>query len=182
MRELRVQPIKNGTVIDHIPSGMALKVLKILGISDNVASTVTVAMHVASSKMKWKDIVKVEDRELNPREVDKICLIAPSATVNVVRNYNVAEKRRVSLPEKAVGILKCGNPNCITNQRERAGGDCLPGQQQGPLGSEVQILRSHNRGCRVVHLVSPPQLAADWLCRSDRSLNLPDSAIWPQGW
>jgi len=118
MRELRVQPIKNGTVIDHIPSGMALKVLKILGISDNVASTVTVAMHVASSKMKWKDIVKVEDRELNPREVDKICLIAPSATVNVVRNYNVAEKRRVSLPEKAVGILKCGNPNCITNQRE----------------------------------------------------------------
>jgi aspartate carbamoyltransferase regulatory subunit len=118
MRELRVQPIKNGTVIDHIPSGMALKVLKILGISGNVASTVTVAMHVASAKMKWKDIVKVEDRELNPREVDKICLIAPSATVNVIRNYNVAEKRRVSLPERAVGILKCGNPNCITNQKE----------------------------------------------------------------
>ncbi len=118
MRELRVQPIKNGTVIDHIQSGMALKVLKILGISDNIASTVTVAMHVASGKMKWKDIVKVEDRELNPREVDKISLIAPSATVNVIRNYNVAEKRRVSLPERAVGILKCGNPNCITNQRE----------------------------------------------------------------
>ena len=118
MRELRVQPIKNGTVIDHIPSGLALKVLKILGISGNVASTVTVAMHVASAKMQWKDIVKVEDRELNPREVDKICLIAPSATVNVIRNYNVAEKRRVSLPEKAVGILKCGNPNCITNQKE----------------------------------------------------------------
>ena len=118
MKELRVQPIKNGTVIDHIPSGMALKVLKILGISDHVASTVTVAMHVASGKMKWKDIVKVEDRELNPKEVDKISLIAPSATVNVIRNYNVAEKRRVSLPDKLVGILKCGNPNCITNQRE----------------------------------------------------------------
>jgi len=118
MKELRVQPIKNGTVIDHIPSGMALKVLKILGISDNVASTVTVAMHVASGQMKWKDIVKVEDRELNPREVDKISLISPGATVNVIRNYNVAEKRRVSLPDKLVGILRCGNPNCITNQKE----------------------------------------------------------------
>jgi len=118
MKELRVQPIKNGTVIDHIPSGMALKVLKILGISDHVASTVTVAMHVASGMMKWKDIVKVEDRELNPKEVDKISLIAPSATVNVIRNYNVAEKRRVSLPDTLLGILKCGNPNCITNQKE----------------------------------------------------------------
>ena len=118
MKELRVQPIKNGTVIDHIPSGMALKVLKILGIGDHVSSTVTVAMHVASGKMKWKDIVKVEDRELNPREVDKISLIAPSATVNVIRNYNVADKRRVSLPDTLLGILRCSNPNCITNQKE----------------------------------------------------------------
>ena len=118
MKELRVQPIKNGTVIDHIPSGMAFKVLKILGITENVSSTVTVAIHVPSKKSKWKDIVKVEDRELNPREVDKIALIAPSATVNVIRNYNVAEKRRVSLPERAIGILKCSNPNCITNQLE----------------------------------------------------------------
>ena len=118
MRELRVQPIKNGTVIDHIPAGLALKVLKIMGVTEDVSSTVTVAIHVPSKKMKWKDILKVEDRELNPREVDKISLIAPTATVNVIRNYNVAEKRRVVLPEKAVGILKCGNPNCITNQRE----------------------------------------------------------------
>ncbi len=118
MRELRVTPIKNGTVIDHIPAGMALKVLKILGITENVSSTVSVAMYVPSKRTQWKDIVKVEDRELNPREVDKISLIAPSATVNVIRNYNVAEKRRVALPEKAMGILKCGNPNCITNQKE----------------------------------------------------------------
>ncbi len=118
MRELRVTPIKNGTVIDHIPAGMALKVLKILGIGGVVSSTVTVAMHVPSKATGWKDIVKVEDRELSAREVDKIALIAPRATVNVIRNYNVAEKHVVRMPDRAVGILKCGNPNCITNLRE----------------------------------------------------------------
>ena len=118
MRELRVTPIKNGTVIDHIPAGMALKVLRILGISDHVASTVTVAMHVPSRVMGWKDIVKVEDRELGTREIDKIALIAPTASVNVIRNYNVAEKHHVALPDRAVGILKCGNPNCISNTKE----------------------------------------------------------------
>ena len=118
MRELRVTPIKNGTVIDHIRAGMSLKVLKILDIDESIQSTVTVAMHVPSKKSGWKDIVKVEDRELSPREVDKIALIAPEATVNVIRNYNVAEKRVVSLPDRARGILRCGNPNCITNARE----------------------------------------------------------------
>jgi aspartate carbamoyltransferase regulatory subunit len=106
------------TVIDHIPAGMALKVLKILGIGDNVTSTVTVAMHVPSRAMGWKDIVKVEDRELAAREIDKIALVAPMATVNVIRNYNVAEKHRVSLPDRAVGILQCANPNCISNAKE----------------------------------------------------------------
>ncbi len=103
MRELRVTPIKNRTVIDHIPAGLALKVLKILGIGDSVASTVTVAMHVPSQAMGWKDIVKV---------------IAPTATVNVIRNYNVAEKRHLTLPDRAIGILRCANPNCISNGRE----------------------------------------------------------------
>jgi len=125
VRELRVTPIKNGTVIDHIPAGMALKVLKVLGIDEAVTSTVTVAMHVPSKAMGWKDIVTVEDRELSPREVDKIALIAPRASVNVIRNYNVAEKHVVRLPDRAVGILRCGNPNCITNLREPVETDFL---------------------------------------------------------
>jgi len=118
VKEIRVTPIKNGTVIDHIPSGRALKVLRILGITGEVSSTVTVAMHVPSKAMGWKDIVKVEDRELHPKEVDKIALIAPKASVNVIRNYNVAEKHVVKTPDRVVGLLRCGNPNCITNQRE----------------------------------------------------------------
>lgn len=119
MKELRVTPIRNGTVIDHIPAGMSLKVLKILGITGEKSdSTVTVAMRVTSKKKKLKDIVKVEDRELEKREVDKIALVAPKATINIIRNYDVKEKHKVKLPEVARGILKCDNPNCITNLRE----------------------------------------------------------------
>lgn len=119
MKELKVQPIKNGTVIDHIPSGMALKVLRIIGIDEKGAdSTVSVLMHVPSKRTGWKDIVKVEDRELDPKEVDKISLIAPSATINIIRNYEVAEKHKVQLPKEIKGIVKCANPSCITNLNE----------------------------------------------------------------
>jgi len=114
---LKVQKIKNGIVIDHIPCGMALKVLKILSIEGDIGSTVTLAMHV-KSKNGWKDIVKIEDRKLDEREIDKISLIAPSATVNVIENYNVVEKHHVKIPEKVKGIVKCMNPRCITNQNE----------------------------------------------------------------
>ncbi len=118
MKELKVTPIRNGTVIDHITSGMALKVLKILSITEDINSTVSVVMHVPSKHLGWKDIVKVEDRELSPREVDKIALIAPDATINIIRNYSVAEKYLVHVPEVVRGILRCSNPNCITNSRE----------------------------------------------------------------
>jgi aspartate carbamoyltransferase regulatory subunit len=119
VKEFKVTPIKNGTVIDHITCNMALKVLKILGITEGgVNSTVSVLMHVPSSKGKWKDVVKIEDRELDAKEVDKIALIAPFATINIIRNYNVAEKHRVKLPECVKGIVKCSNLNCITNLKE----------------------------------------------------------------
>ncbi|MFQ6128904.1 MAG: aspartate carbamoyltransferase regulatory subunit [Thermoplasmata archaeon] len=119
MKEVKVTPIKNGTVIDHIPAGMALKVLKILGITDESSgSTVSVAMRVTSKKRGLKDIVKVEDRELLEKEVDKIALVAPNATINIIRNYDVNQKHKVRLPEVAKGIVRCQNPNCITNLKE----------------------------------------------------------------
>jgi len=117
MRDVKVTPIKNGTVIDHITPGMALNVLKIIGIPDTgVQSTVSVLMHVPSRKVKWKDIVKVEDRELDKSQVDKIALIAPNATINIIRNYNVVEKHSVEPPKEVVGLVRCENPNCITNK------------------------------------------------------------------
>lgn len=118
MKDFRVTPIRNGTVIDHIDCGQALKVLRIIGVTGDVSSTVSVLMRVPSKRDGWKDVVKVEDRELDPREVDKISLIAPKATINIIRDFNVSEKYKVTMPDVVKGIVKCGNPNCITNKNE----------------------------------------------------------------
>lgn len=119
VKEFRVTPIRNGTVIDHITCNTALKVLSILGITEKgVDSTVSVLIHAPSKKADWKDVVKIEDRELDAKEVDKIALIAPFATINIIRNYKVAEKHRVELPEMVIGIVRCANLNCVTNLKE----------------------------------------------------------------
>jgi aspartate carbamoyltransferase regulatory subunit len=116
--ELRVKPIKNGTVIDHIAGGQALNVLKILGISGTTDATVSVVMNVESSKLGKKDIVKVEDRELKEEEVNRIALIAPDATINIIRDFLVIEKHLVDLPDQIVGVVRCQNPSCISNTEE----------------------------------------------------------------
>lgn len=116
--ELRVKPIKNGTVIDHIAGGQALNVLKILGISGTTDATVSVVMNVESSKLGKKDIVKVEDRELKEEEVNRIALIAPDATINIIRDFLVIEKHLVDLPDLIIGVVRCQNPSCISNTEE----------------------------------------------------------------
>lgn len=116
-KELKIPLIKNGTVIDHITAGNAVKVLHILGIPKSSSSVVSVAMNV-KSKLGKKDIVKVENRELDPHEVDKIALIAPKATINFIRNYEVAKKHIVKLPNEIIGIVSCSNPTCVSNARE----------------------------------------------------------------
>ncbi len=118
MKELKIQPIKNGTVIDHITPGCSFKVLNILKIPENVGDSIISAVMNLESKSGKKDIVKIENRELKASEVDKIALIAPNATINIIRNYEVAEKHRVVVPDEIVGIVKCANPNCISNSKE----------------------------------------------------------------
>jgi len=115
---LRVSKIRNGTVIDHITNGHALDVVKILGITGRTGGIVTVAMNVPSKKHGVKDIVKVEGRELNSKEVDKIALLAPHATINIIRDYVVVEKQVVKLPRVLRGIVKCANPACVSNSTE----------------------------------------------------------------
>lgn len=116
-KELKVPRIKDGTVIDHITAGNAVKVLHILGIPDTSHSIVSVAMNV-KSKLGKKDIVKVENRELDPSEVNKIALIAPKATINFIRDYEVAKKHKVKLPDEIIGIVCCSNPTCVSNAKE----------------------------------------------------------------
>lgn len=117
-KTLRVSKIKSGTVIDHITSGHALDVVKILGITGRTGGVVTVAMNIPSKKLGGKDMVKVEGRELKSEEVDKIALLAPHATINIIRDYKAVEKQRVKLPSVIRGIVKCANPACVSNSDE----------------------------------------------------------------
>jgi aspartate carbamoyltransferase regulatory subunit len=119
--ELRVSKIKDGTVIDHISNGYALEVIKILGITGREKRVMTIAIGVPSERLKVKDIVKIEGRALDSREVNRIALVAPHATINIVRNYVVVEKIEVKLPNVIKDIIKCINPTCISNSNEPLG-------------------------------------------------------------
>ena len=116
--ELRVSKIQNGTVIDHIPGGTALHVLAVLGIDGSGGEEISVGMNVPSDRLGRKDILKIEGRELSADEVDVLSLIAPQASINIIRDYEVSEKARVSRPDEVVGVLSCPNVNCITTGDE----------------------------------------------------------------
>ena len=115
----RVTAIRNGTVIDHIPAGQALRVLKLLNITDQTAVPVSLVMNVPSKKMGAKDIVKVEDREFTQAELDRLALVASEASVAIIRAYSVAEKLHINLGEELNNVVRCTFSNCITqNSRE----------------------------------------------------------------
>ncbi len=115
---LAVRRIKEGTVIDHVDPGKALQVLSALGVTGQDGDIVTIAMNVPSDKLNKKDIVKVENRSLKADETDKIALISPNATVNIIRNFKVVEKRKVDLPDVLEDVFRCSNPTCISNSGE----------------------------------------------------------------
>jgi aspartate carbamoyltransferase regulatory subunit len=116
---LKISKIKDGTVIDHIAAGKALKVLSILKIDEKSNNySVSIGIRVPSSKMSYKDVIKIENRNLEKFEVDKISLIAPDASISIVKDYEVTQKYTVELPARIVGIVKCHNANCITNVKE----------------------------------------------------------------
>ena len=116
-KELKVSAIREGTVIDHIPSNVALKVAGILNL-ENEKNIISIATNLKSKKSGKKGIIKVAGKSLTKEEVDKIAIVAPKATVNIIRNYGVKEKIDVALPNIINNIIKCSNPNCITNNED----------------------------------------------------------------
>jgi aspartate carbamoyltransferase regulatory subunit len=115
--ELKVEPIKNGTVIDHITANKSLHVLNVLNLPDKDA-TVTIAMNVSSKVMGRKDILKIENRELKSEELDQVALIAPNASINIIRGYDLVLKEKIVFPKKLISIIDCTNPKCVTNTSE----------------------------------------------------------------
>lgn len=116
-KELKVPAIKEGTVIDHIPSRVTFKVMRILDLKD-FEHPISVALNLQSKSMGHKGIIKIGSRFLTEDEVNKIAILAPNATVNIIKDYGVKEKIQVKLPDKVINIIKCSNPNCITNQEK----------------------------------------------------------------
>jgi aspartate carbamoyltransferase regulatory subunit len=108
----KVYAISDGTVIDHIPATKALKVIDILGLENE--GILTIGIGFSSQKMGRKDIIKIERKYLKKEETDKISLIAPQATINIIKDGQLKEKRKIELPREYFNIVRCLNPNCIT--------------------------------------------------------------------
>ena len=113
-----VRRIKEGTVIDHIDEGKGLQVLNALRIDGKDGSLITIALNVPSGKFKKKDIIKVENKFLKDDDTNKLAVIVPNATINIIKNYKLVEKRRVALPNEVDRIFRCSNPECVTNSTE----------------------------------------------------------------
>ncbi len=111
---LSVSAIKNGTVIDHIYGGQALNIIRILNLASE-QKTVTIGLNLAGKNKKFKDIVKVTGQELTTAEIDKVAILAPEATINIIRGYKIIKKFRVTLPDIIDHVIICPNPKCITN-------------------------------------------------------------------
>ena len=116
--DLLVRRIKDGTVIDHINEGKGLSVLEALEIDGSRGNVITIALNMPSGKLMKKDMIKVEGRFLEDDDTNKLAVIAPASTVNIIKDYKLVEKRRVSLPNQIEQIFRCSNPDCITNSQE----------------------------------------------------------------
>ena len=115
-KELKVSALENGTVLDHIPAENVYRALDILGLK-GISNQITIGINLNSKLFGKKGIIKIADRFFEDDELNKLALIAPHATVNIIRNFKVVEKKKLTMPEEIEGIAKCMNPKCRTNHQ-----------------------------------------------------------------
>ena len=115
-KELVVSALENGTVLDHIPAENVYKALSILNLK-GIENQITIGINLASKAHGKKGIIKIENKFFENDELNKLALLAPEATVNVIRDFKVVEKKKVELPKEIFGIAKCRNPKCVTNHQ-----------------------------------------------------------------
>ena len=112
-KQKRVAKLRHGTVIDHLSPGMALKALEQIGVPQE--SSALIGVNLASNKAGRKDILKLENVELSDEQIENLAVLGPNASVSYIRDYEIVRKVSVKLPETLEGVLRCPNPNCITN-------------------------------------------------------------------
>lgn len=113
-KERLVAATENGTVIDHIPSEKTYEVANILGLQ-NLDTVVTIGYNYLSKKIGRKGIIKIENKFFTDEEISRLSVVAPNVVLNIIRNYEVVEKKKVETPDELRGIVKCNNPKCVTN-------------------------------------------------------------------
>lgn len=113
-RELLIRAIKNGIVIDHIPSEKVFAIVEILKLKE-YSERITVATNMPSSSLGRKGIIKIEEKILEEKELNNIALLAPNVTINIIEDYKVIEKTKLDRLDKVIGLMKCDNPKCISN-------------------------------------------------------------------
>jgi len=118
--EVRIPKIKEGIVIDHITKGRALDVVKVLGLDSYAKQEhiLTIGMNLSSKKQISKDVIKIENKTLTKDELDKIAIISPHATVCIIKDYEMLNKIKISIPKTIKNIIRCPNPKCITNHEK----------------------------------------------------------------
>jgi len=109
-----VSAIQNGTVIDHVPASNLFKVIQILGL-DTIENQITFGTNLESKKLGRKAIIKISGVYFEDEDINRIALVAPDAKLNIIKDYEVIEKKVVVVPDNIIGIAKCMNPKCITN-------------------------------------------------------------------
>lgn len=115
-KELMVAAIENGTVIDHIPNAKLFEVVRLLRLDEvGSSSTIMVGFNLKSRKMGHKSIIKISNRIFTDAELNKLAVVTPNVTLSIIKNFHVTEKKQVELPGELVGVVKCGNPMCISN-------------------------------------------------------------------
>ena len=129
---LQVAALKNGTVIDHIPSDKLFTVVNLLGLQ-NSDSNMTIGNNLESKKLGKKGIIKVADRFFTDEEISRLSVVAPNVKLNIIRDYEVVEKKQVIMPDEIRGIVKCNNPKCITNNEPMATIFHVIDKEQGTL-------------------------------------------------
>ena len=115
-KELVVSALENGTVLDHIPAENVYRALDLLNLK-GIENQITIGINLNSKAQGRKGIIKIEGRFFEDEELGKLALIAPHATVNVIRDFKVVEKKELELPKEVIGIAKCRNPKCVTNHQ-----------------------------------------------------------------
>ena len=113
-KALQVAALENGTVIDHIPSDKLFTVVSLLGL-ENMTNNITIGNNLESKLLGRKGIIKMADKFFTDDEISRIAVVAPNVRMNIIRDYEVVEKRQLQLPDELIGIVKCSNQKCITN-------------------------------------------------------------------